>query len=359
MSASSTEPREGISATAKRGSRFLSGGASVFASREQRDIADALDEGLDLVEAGLVEQLRFADDVADSVGRYLFDAGGKRVRPLLTLLTSQWGEGITPAVVTGAQVIELTHLATLYHDDVMDEAQQRRGVTAAQKVWSNSIAILAGDLLFARAGSLGVELGPSAMKRQAQTFERLVLGQMRETVGPKPGDDPIAHYLQVLADKTGSLIALAAEFGVTLSNAPKELVGPVTRFGEDIGVAFQLVDDVIDLADPTAGTGKLPGTDVRRGVTTLPMLLLEQHAENDSASRALLTTLKRGATGEIAEDDFQRSIVELRHHPVTGETMDEARRVADRAVGHLDDAPPGVVTDALVRFASQVVERSQ
>jgi heptaprenyl diphosphate synthase len=359
VTASSTDPATDIPVTAKRGSRFLSGGASVFASSEQKDIARALDDGLDRVEAGLVTQLRFADDVADSVGRYLFDAGGKRVRPLLTLLTSQWGDGITDDVIIGAQVIELTHLATLYHDDVMDEAQQRRGVTAAQKVWSNSIAILAGDLLFARAGSLGVELGQATMKRQAEVFERLVLGQMRETVGPKPGDDPIDHYLRVLADKTGSLIALAAEFGVTLSGAPRQLVEPVTRFGEAIGVAFQLVDDVIDLADPSQGTGKLPGTDVRRGVTTLPMLLLEKRAEHDTGAAQLLTTLRAGATGEIAEDDFQRAIVELRHHPVTEETMDEARRVAARAVGYLDDAPPGVVTDALVRFANQVVERSQ
>jgi len=354
----STDPNQ-VATTAKRGSRFLSGGASVFASAEQKDIARSLDGGLDRVEAGLVEQLRFADDVADSVGRYLFDAGGKRVRPLLTLLTSQWGSGVTDDVVIGAQVIELTHLATLYHDDVMDEAQQRRGVTAAQKVWSNSIAILAGDLLFARAGSLGVELGQAAMKRQAQVFERLVLGQMRETVGPKPGDDPIEHYLSVLADKTGSLIALAAEFGVTLSGAPASLVAPMTRFGEAIGVAFQLVDDVIDLADPSQGTGKLPGTDVRRGVTTLPMLYLEQRAANDPSSKELLTTLRRGAAGDIAEDEFQKAIVELRHHKVTEETMDQARRVASQAVDHLDDAPPGVVTDALVRFASQVVERSQ
>jgi heptaprenyl diphosphate synthase len=359
VTTSSTDHPDTMTVTAKRGSRFLSGGQSVFASSEQRDIARALDDGLDLVEAGLVTQLRFADDVADSVGRYLFDAGGKRVRPLLTLLTSQWGEGITDDVITAAQVIELTHLATLYHDDVMDEAQQRRGVTAAQKVWSNSIAILAGDLLFARAGSLGVGLGQAAMRRQAHVFERLVLGQMRETVGPKPGDDPISHYLRVLSDKTGSLIALAAEFGVTMSGAPTTLVGPVTKFGEDIGIAFQLVDDVIDLADPSQGTGKLPGTDVRRGVTTLPMLLLEQHASDDSASAHLLTTLRKGSTGDIADDDFQRAIVELRHHPVTSQTMDTARDVADRAVSYLDDAPPGVVRDALVRFAGQVVERSQ
>ena len=204
-----------------------------------------------------------------------------------------------------------------------------------------------------------MELGQATMKRQAEVFERLVLGQMRETVGPKPGDDPIEHYVSVLSDKTGSLIALAAEFGVTLSGAPTSLVNPVVRFGEDIGIAFQLVDDVIDLADPSQGTGKLAGTDIRRGVTTLPMLLLEKAADSDEKSAALLRALKNGQSGDIADDEFQRAIVELRHHPVTEETMKTARTVADRAIGHLDDAPPGVVTDALVRFAGQVVERSQ
>ena len=351
-STSSTAPN-----ASGRGSRFLSGAQALFASAEERDIARALDEGLDRVESGLVEQLHFADDVADSVGRYLFDAGGKRVRPLLTLLTSQWGEGITDPVIVGAQVIELTHLATLYHDDVMDEAVQRRGVSAAQKVWSNSIAILAGDLLFARAGSLGVSLGEQAMLRQAQTFERLVLGQMRETVGPKPGEDPIQHYTSVLADKTGSLIALAAEFGVTLSGAPADLVEPIQRFGEAVGVAFQLVDDVIDLADPAAGTGKLPGTDVRKGVTTLPMLYLEQRAESSDGDAQLLRTLRAGATKDIAEDDFQRAIVQLRHHEVTEATMAEARRVAEDAIVCLQDVPSGVVRDALERFARRVVDR--
>lgn len=346
------------SSAPSRGSAFLSGGKALFASAEERHIADEIDRGLQRIESELFTELHFADDVADSVARYLLDAGGKRVRPLLTLLTSQWGEGVTDNVVTAAQVIELTHLATLYHDDVMDEAVQRRGVTAAQKVWNNSIAILAGDLLFARAGSLGVGLGSEAMARQTETFERLVIGQMRETVGPKEGDDPIEHYLDVLSDKTGSLIALAAEFGITMSGAPRDYIEAVQGFGERIGIAFQLVDDVIDLAPSDKDSGKIPGTDIRRGVTTLPVLLLEERAVDSESDRALLGILRAIAAGDVEGDDVQVAIAELREHEVTDATMAEARRVADDAIECLDGVPEGVVKDALVRFGNQVVHRS-
>ena len=344
---------------AGRGAAFLTGGSLLFASKEEKALATALDQGLEQIEQGLERELKFSEDIADAVARYLFSAGGKRVRPLLMLLTAQWGDGINDAVIRAAQVIELTHLATLYHDDVMDEAAQRRGVPAAQTVWGNSVAILAGDLLFARAGSLGGSLGQQAITLQAATFERLCVGQMQETVGPKPGQDPIAHYLNVLSDKTGSLIALASEFGIRMSGGLENLVPPARKFGEKIGVAFQLVDDVIDLADRDSGTGKPPGTDVRRGVTTLPMLYLQELADGgDEAALALLSTLARGTLGEATEAEFQASITQLREHPVTARTMDTARAMADEAIAELDGVPEGIVKDALIRFAHQVVKRS-
>lgn len=344
---------------AGRGAAFLTGGSLLFASSEEKALAKALDEGLEAIEQGLERELKFSEDIADAVARYLFSAGGKRVRPLLLLLTAQWGEGINERVIKAAQVIELTHLATLYHDDVMDEAAQRRGVAAAQTVWGNSVAILAGDLLFARAGSLGGSLGQQAITLQAATFERLCVGQMRETVGPKPGQDPIAHYLNVLSDKTGSLIALAAEFGIRMSGGEESLVPPARKFGEKIGIAFQLVDDVIDLAERDSGTGKPPGTDVRRGVTTLPMLYLRELADNGDADAAsLLAKLTPGVLGEATDAEFHESIAELRNHPVTERTMDTARQMADEAIAELDAVPEGIVKEALIRFANQVVKRS-
>ena len=341
-----------------RGAAFLTGGSLLFASPEQKELARILDEGLLAIEAGLGRELKFSEDIADAVSRHLFDAGGKRIRPLLTLLSAQWGTGINERVVRAAQVIELTHLATLYHDDVMDEASQRRGVAATQTVWGNSVAILGGDLLFARAGSLVGSLGQKAITLQAATFERLVMGQMRETVGPKAGEEPIDHYLRVLSDKTGSLIALAAEMGIRMAEGPESLIRPIRGFGEKIGIAFQLVDDVIDLSDRSAGTGKPPGTDVRRGVTTLPLLYLREEATKNPAAQKFLETLEQGSRGELSEKNFQSAIARLRNHEVTARTMATARDMADQAIAHLNDAPSGMVKDALVRFADQVVDRS-
>ena len=341
-----------------RGTKFLLGGSSLFTSSEHRAMAEALDKGLEDIEKGLRRELSYTHDVADSVARYLFDAGGKRVRPLLALLTSQWGDGINGKTIIAGQVVELTHLATLYHDDVMDEATKRRGVTAAHNVWTNSVAILAGDLLFARAGSLGVALGEAAIRRQTETFERLVLGQMRETVGPSNTEDPIEHYLSVLEDKTGSLIALAGELGLSQSDGPEEYIPAIQVFGEKIGVAFQLVDDVLDLSPHEQETGKKAGTDIRRGVATLPMLFLAQDAGGDETSATLLEDLEKGREGLLSEDGFSRAIERLHSHSATSRTMDFARQVADEAITYLSAVSEGLISQALARFADQVVKRT-
>jgi heptaprenyl diphosphate synthase len=277
---------------------------------------------------------------------------------VLTLLTAQLGDGSNPAVITAAQAVEITHLASLYHDDVMDEAEMRRGVPSAQSVWGNSVAILTGDLLFARASKLVASLGEEAIRLQADTFERLCLGQLHETVGPRADEDPVAHYLRVLADKTGSLIAAAAQMGVIFSNAPKRFEAPVVAFGEKIGVAFQLIDDVIDLAEPDAETGKTPGTDLRSGVATLPLLFLRRAARTDQGASDLLTRIERNVDVDGSDAELAAAIADLRAHAVTSETLDEARRWADEAVAALDPLPDGPVKLALTKFAEAVVERN-
>ncbi|MBM7831996.1 heptaprenyl diphosphate synthase [Agromyces cerinus] len=349
----------------------------VFATSADKAMVKAIDAGLDRVEAGLLEEVRFADTIADVSTRYLLQAGGKRVRPMLTLLTAQLGAGVTDDVVTAAEAIEITHLASLYHDDVMDDADRRRGVPSAQAVWGNSVAILTGDLLFARASQLMAGLGEGAIRMQARTFERLVLGQLHETVGPQPGDDPIAHYIQVLADKTGSLIAAAAQSGIIFSGADPGYEAPIIEFGEKIGVAFQLVDDVIDLSPQPAETGKVPGTDLRAGVVTLPMLRLAEQARSDAASAALLERIERDvviATVPAAAADpidtntmasrivpsketIDAIVAELREHEATRATLAEAHSWAREAVAALAPLPEGSVKKALTRFAETVVER--
>jgi heptaprenyl diphosphate synthase len=333
-------------------------GEKLFASSEERHFAAAIESGLAEVEAGLLEQMRFSDELADVTSRYLLEAGGKRVRPTLTLLTAQLGDGNNPDVITAAQAVEVTHLASLYHDDVMDEAQMRRGVPSAQAVWGNSVAILTGDLLFARASNLIASLGERALTIQSNTFERLVLGQLHETTGPVAGEDPIAHYLQVLADKTGSLIATAGVVGVIFGNADEAYREPVELFGERIGVAFQLIDDVIDLSAEVEQTGKTAGTDLRAGVPTLPLLYLRAAAADDAEASDLLARIEHDVNDPDAGADFAAAVAELRDHQVTRDTLAEAQRWADSAVEALAPLPDGPVKKALTKFAEAIVERS-
>lgn len=334
-------------------------GETLFASADEKKFAIALEDGLQEVENGLLKEMTFADNLADVTARYLFEAGGKRIRPTLALLTAQLGLGNTPDVIVAAQAMEITHLASLYHDDVMDDAEVRRGVPSVQSVWGNSVAILTGDLLFARAARLVAGLGEKAVRLQALTFERLCLGQLHETIGPSPEEDPIDHYIQVLSDKTGSLIAAAAQVGVIFSEASEEFQEPVRQFGEKIGIAFQLIDDVIDLSGEVEETGKTPGTDLRSGVSTLPLLYLRRRAVTDPSAAALLARIERGVEGgPVATPEFVAAIEELREHEVTEATLSEARRWAREGVAALAPLPDGPVRKALTRFADTLVERS-
>ena len=322
------------------------------------DLAERLAVRLALVEERLRDAVTNVDPLADDASRHLVNAGGKRLRPLLTLLAAELGDGSRREVVDAAVVVELTHLATLYHDDVMDSAPLRRGAPAAHEVWGNSVAILTGDLLFARASATVAGLGPDAVRIQAATFERLCLGQLHETVGPRPEDDRVAHYLQVLADKTASLIATSARFGAMFAGCRPDVVATVTGFGEKIGVAFQLADDVIDLTSNGDVTGKTPGTDLRERVPTMPALLLRARAAQDDASpddRRLVALLD----GDLSSDeDLSAAVAALRVHPVVADTRARAVALAHAAVRELDPLPPGPVKDALVSFADALVDRA-
>lgn len=331
----------------------------VFIGPAARRVARQIEDGLDLVESGLADELHVADSIADASARYLYEAGGKRIRPVLTLLTAQLGEGNIPAVIDIAMALEMTHLGSLYHDDVMDGADRRRGVPAAHAVWGNNVAILTGDILFSRASQLMARHGDRAIRLQADTFERLVMGQFHETVGAQPGDDPIEFYLQVLADKTGSLIAAATEGGAIFSNAPGEYEEPLRMYGEKVGVAFQLLDDVIDLSSDPAETGKVPGTDLRAGVPTMPYLLLK--TQTDAASGALAERIDDGVARIADGADpviLDQPLAELRDHEVTQKTLELAGTWTRDAVVALGPLPKGTVREALIRFAETLADRS-
>ena len=321
------------------------------------ELEAALTPRLEVVEERLRDAVAQSDAFAHATSRHLVDAGGKRLRPMLCLLTAQLGDGSRPEVLDAAVVVELTHLATLYHDDVMDSAPTRRGAPSAHEVWGNSVAILTGDLLFARASRVVAGLGPDAVRIQAETFERLCLGQLHETVGPPPGADPVEHYLQVLADKTGSLLGTSARFGAMLAGCEHRIVRQVAEYGELAGVAFQLADDVIDLRSDAATTGKTPGTDLREGVATMPVLALRARvaAGADAADAALLDRI----AGDLADDAALADVVaELAVHSVVDETAALARHWSREARGAIAPLPDGPVKDALLSFADALVARA-
>ncbi len=320
-------------------------------------LEDALRDGLDAVEVRLRHAVSTTDPIADAPARHLVEAGGKRVRPMLTLLGAHLAAPgsavVADEVLEAAVVCELTHLASLYHDDVMDSAPTRRGAPAAQQLYGNNTAILIGDLLFARASNVVAALGPEAVLLQAATFERLCLGQLHETVGPRPDEDPVRHYLDVLSDKTASLIATAGRFGALFAGGSEDVVQAMVRYGEDVGVAFQLADDVLDLASDTDESGKRPGTDLREGVPTLPVLLARRAAaEGDADARAVVDLLD---SGRLADDDvLAEAVAALRAHPVTEAARATAREWAHRAATHLAALPPSPAREALEVYAATV-----
>ena len=317
--------------------------------------------GLEQVEDLLGQSVSSARDLIDELTRHLAAAGGKRLRPMLTLIAGQLGaphRAQSEEVVQAATAMELTHLASLYHDDVMDSAEQRRGVESAQRIWGNNSAILAGDVLFSRASFLVAGLGQESVLYHARTFERLCMGQLNETFGPAEGDDPVDFYLQVLADKTGSLVAASAYFGAVHSGAGREVAAMTERFGEAVGVAFQLADDVIDIVSPGEITGKTPGTDLREGVDTMPVLLLRKHqaaGDLDDEGQRILELLEE----DLSSDEALAQVVEaLAAHPVIDETRALARAWADEAVEHLAALPESEAKDALEAFAFLMVDRA-
>lgn len=295
--------------------------------------------------------------VADSpfvteTATHLISAGGKRFRPMLVFLASRFGEQADEErLVKAAMVMELTHVASLYHDDVMDEADVRRAAPSANSRWGNSIAILAGDFLFAKASVLVADLGTEYVRLQAETFTRLVQGQINETRGPVGDESRLGHYIQVLADKTGSLIAASALFGAMVAGAAVEVQRALAAYGEEVGLVFQLSDDIIDITSDV--TGKTPGTDLREGVPTLPTLLLA--ASDDPAD----AELKELLAGDLSSDEaLARAIAALRSHRVIDEARAEVRRRADLARAHLAPLPDGEAKELLFKVCDDLVDRS-
>ncbi|MCK7637470.1 polyprenyl synthetase family protein [Corynebacterium pygosceleis] len=313
---------------------------------------EAISSGMREVEELLAAELAVGEEFVTDKVRYLAAAGGKRFRPMFALLASRYGARAgSGEVVKAAAVVEMTHLATLYHDDVMDEADKRRGVDSANSRWGNSMAILAGDYLLARASRIMAQLGADTVAHFAETFGELVTGQMRETVGPRDGD-PIEHYRDVVREKTGVLIASAGYLGGLHGGAEPEQVDALRRFGYAIGTVFQIVDDIIDIYSDTDQSGKTPGTDLKEGVFTLPVLyaLEEEGAVGDE--------LRARLTGPVAGDDEVAEVLELLHRSCGREkALADVRHYVDLAEAELEKLPQNDTTAALRHLTRFTVSR--
>jgi heptaprenyl diphosphate synthase len=316
--------------------------------------AEVLDD-LAQVEALLLETAHPGDELFTEASRHAIAAGGKRFRALLVLLAAQFGEPKDPRVIQAAVAIELTHLATLFHDDVMDEAEVRRGQPSVNSRWSNMVAILTGDFLFAQASRILADLGPQAVRIQAETFNRLVAGQLAETVGPRPGQDPLDHYMHVITEKTGSLIATSGQFGALFSGAPAEVAEQIAVACEQLGVAWQLSDDVIDIASDSAQSGKTPGTDLRQGVRTLPVLyaLRSTAATDGDRLRWLLADADLTDEALLAE-----TLGLLRAHPALAESRAHVLNWAQGARNGIMALPAGPAQAAFLALCDFVEKRT-
>ena len=300
---------------------------------------------LDRVEDALEKAVVADSDLLAVTATHLLTAGGKRIRPMLVLLAGYFGDEADPRLIPGSVAIELTHLATLYHDDVIDESADRRGVASANARWGNTVAILTGDYLFARASEISAELGTDVSRLLARTIAVLCDGQIREVEASGKPDQTEEAYLEIIRRKTAVLIAASCRLGGMLSDAPEEQLETLEAFGESLGMAFQLSDDIMDMTASQVELGKEPGTDLREGVYTLPVLHALAEGEHRDELQRLLTH------GAPDGERLDRALEIVR----TGGAIVHARSAVAaevrRAVALVEDLPDGPARHALIQLA--------
>lgn len=305
---------------------------------------------LDDVEVALEKAVHADSDLLAETARYLLAAGGKRFRPMLVLLSGHFGDPTDPRLIPGSVAIELVHLATLYHDDVIDEADSRRGTPSVNARWDNTVAILTGDYLFARASEISTDLGTDVCALLARTIATLCDGQIREVEASGRVTQDVSNYLEIIRRKTGVLIAASCRLGGMLSDASAEHIDVLERFGASLGMAFQLSDDIMDLTATEAELGKEPGVDVKEGVYTLPVLLALAGPRGRELSQLLAGGAPDGPT-------MQRVLGIVREPEILEAARAAVAEEVERAVGLVRMLPDGVAASALVQLARFLAHR--
>jgi heptaprenyl diphosphate synthase len=288
-----------------------------------------LDGDRERVEAELRDSVAGQDPFLTEIATHLISAGGHRWRPALTLACAQVGGApVTPSVVRGGCAVELVHLGSLYHDDVMDEADSRRGVISVNARWGNLVAILAGDYLLARASEIAASLGTDVAALLAQTIGRLCEGQVLELKDAfQPGRSEAAYFASV-AGKTAALFATSCRIGGLCAGLPAHEVEALTAFGDAFGVVYQIVDDISDLILTEEELGKPAGHDMLEGVYTLPVIRALNMSEVGAELRPLLTPT-------IGRPEADKAIEIIRSSGAITSAVVAARDYADQAAAAL------------------------
>jgi len=310
-----------------------------------RGVGERLEEIERALEAAVSSDIRLVSEAA----RHLISAGGKRFRPRLVVLGSYFGEPEVPAVVDGAVAIELTHLASLYHDDVIDEADHRRGTPSVNATWGNTIAVLTGDYLFAKASEISADLGISISRLFAETIARVCEGQILEAEVTGRLDATEEAYTEVIRRKTAALIATSCRLGGLLSGAAPADVERLDRCGEALGMAFQLSDDIMDLTADEATLGKEPGVDLKEGIFTLPVLYALDAAGGEL--RGLL------AAGPLDGDRLRRALDLVRSDGALDRAREAVTGQVGLAVAEAEQLAGGPARDALLALARFLATR--
>ena len=319
----------------------------------QLPVPAALLPDLEQVDRVIIERVQARSAVIRIAGRYILTAGGKRIRAALALLAAQLGHYNLDTVIHSAAAVELIHAASLVHDDLVDDAERRRGNPTVHKRWDGNVALMVGDYLFALAAAeMALAPDPRIITYFARGVMTICEGELSPVVDVAPLDVAREQYLYKIGCKTAALFEAACKAGMVCGGGTQEQVDALGRFGYALGMAFQIVDDVLDYIGDEATLGKPAGSDVRAGTITLP-LIYAVDASNDPALAAIVDALP------LDEERVAWAIAEVQRLGGTARALEDAHRYVEQALSHLEQFPDSAARHALAEIARFVIERQR
>ncbi len=319
------------------------------------DLLDSIRSDMERLEAELLGKLQSRVPVAVEIGTHIMNSGGKRIRPQLTIIAARMGGYTGPDALMLSVAIEAIHTATLLHDDVVDEADSRRGLPSANTLWSNEMCVLGGDFILAKAFSILTSLNNlRILKIVSRTTERLSEGELFQMMNIRNVDMTEDQYMQVIEDKTAVLMEAACRGGAILGALDREKEDALAGFGFNLGVAFQMTDDVIDYRSDREVMGKNPGKDLEEGKLTLPLITALKRA--DEVERARILSLLK--VGRLQDGDLQWVRDFLDRRGGISQTLERSRQYLERATDHLRPFAESDEKSALLSLAEKILQRT-